>query len=122
LLVDDNAAVREMMGSTLERFGYRVTTASNGMEALTIYTKDPASINLVLTDIMMPIMDGLQLITELSNLDPSLPIIAMSGYADPIRLSRSNAFASIPFLDKPFPIRQLLGAIANQLNETKRSS
>ena len=72
LIVDDEAAIVSATRKMLEMHGYRVETASNGREALTIFTRNDHAVELVLTDIMMPVMDGMALIQVLKKIDPQV--------------------------------------------------
>ena len=80
LLVDDDPALLEMLGRTLERAGFTVITAVHGADALAQMGQLAADI--VVTDIMMPEMDGFELIRKLHAKWPHLPIVAMSGIDD----------------------------------------
>lgn len=112
LLVDDDVMVRQLLRRNLERAGYRITEASNGLEALELFDADPP--HLVLTDIMMPVMNGLEMIVEMRRRRPGIPLIAITGCAGPgdamLLLARdlgaSRAFA------KPIDMRALLLAVA----------
>lgn len=79
LVVDDEIAVRTIAAQTLELFGYRVLSAENGLEALSIFRVHGADIRLVVTDMMMPVLDGGALVTELHTIHPELPIVLASG-------------------------------------------
>src|SRR5581483_9295356 len=81
LLVDDEAAIREITRGTLEAYGYNVMTAADGTEAVAIYAANKDSIQVVLTDMMMPYMDGPATIRALRKMDPRVRIIASSGLA-----------------------------------------
>jgi PAS domain S-box-containing protein len=79
LVVDDEASVRQVTQQTLEAFGYRALVASDGAEAVALYARRGEEINIVITDIMMPIMDGPSAIRVLRRLNPQVRIIAASG-------------------------------------------
>ncbi|HLG88314.1 MAG TPA: response regulator [Alphaproteobacteria bacterium] len=79
LLIDDDDFTRRTIGRALERQGHRVTATENGRQALKRLRAEPALADLVMTDIMMPDMDGLELIRELRSVHPDIKIIAMSG-------------------------------------------
>lgn len=79
LVVDDEEPVRKITRRTLEFYGYRVLVAADGLEALKLYALHRQDIRLVLTDMMMPHMDGPTLIKALRSLDPNLPVIGASG-------------------------------------------
>lgn len=84
LVIDDEAAVREMIRTTLERFGYQALTADNGATALGIFAGHKDEISVVITDMMMPVMDGPVTIRALQKLNPQVHIIASSGLTESI--------------------------------------
>lgn len=79
LVVDDEDAIRKIAKCTLEHFGYRALLAANGAEAVSVYARHDKEIAVVLTDLLMPIMDGFSLIIALNALNPNVKIIASSG-------------------------------------------
>ncbi len=79
LVVDDEPAVRNVMTQTLKTFGYRTVSAADGAQAVRLYLERQTEIALVLTDMVMPVADGTAMIKVLLGLDPSLPIIGISG-------------------------------------------
>jgi len=102
LMIDDEAAIREVTKSTLEAHGYNVLTAADGTEALILYAKQGDKIEVVLTDMMMPYMDGAATIRALEKMNPRVKIIASSGitangHAAEITGSRKRAFISKPY-------------------------
>jgi signal transduction histidine kinase len=115
LVVDDEAFVREMTRHTLETFGYQAVTAVNGSEALALYAGRPEDFALVLTDMMMPVMDGARTIAALRAVNPQVRIIATSGLqAGDLAGSAKHAGAD-RFLAKPFSAEKLLQAIQELL-------
>jgi CheY-like chemotaxis protein len=101
LVVDDAEPIRKMVCSMLSFSGYTCLEAADGHEALAIVRDAPGSVDLVLTDIVMPEMGGPELARQLAELRPDLPIVFMSGYSDdPVvrMLEHSPAL----FLPKPF--------------------
>src|SRR5437868_2550108 len=86
LVVDDEAAIREIAKSTLETYGYRAFTASDGTEAIAVYAQHRDEIKAVLTDMMMPYMDGPATIRALKKLNPAVKIIASSGLNENTKL------------------------------------
>jgi PAS domain S-box-containing protein len=112
LIVDDEAAVREITRQTLEAFGYRVLLASHGVDALALYAKRGAEIAVVVTDLLMPVMDGAATIRALIKLDPAVRIIAVSGSNDSVSEALPQIEAgAIPILSKPYSPETLLQAI-----------
>lgn len=113
LLVDDEPAIRLMTGTILRNYGYEVLVASDGLDALKVYGENRQQIRLVLTDMMMPNMDGPTLITQLLARDPALPILAASGLADPGVLAAGQVKA---FLSKPYSAETLMNVIHQSLH------
>ncbi len=115
LVVDDEAAVRQVTEQTLEAFGYRVLLAADGAEAVAVYANRGVEIDAVLTDMMMPVMDGPATIIVLRKLNPHLPIIAASG----LTANGHDHHAPIPgvrhFLPKPYTAEALLQALRKVL-------
>jgi hypothetical protein len=120
LLVDDEACVRETSAQLLIQWGYEVLTASDGMTALGLYAQHRDRIKGVVTDLMMPDMDGPSLIRALRRLDPDLPIMAATGLASPTDPERTmmelQELGVYRVLHKPFEFQELLTALYELLN------
>ncbi len=117
LVVDDEAAIREMNRAALEAYGYRVLTASDGATAIALYAQHQAEVQLVLTDVMMPVMDGLTMIRTLRTLNPDLRVICCSGTSG---VGQNEALAQLNIqriLTKPLNVEMLLHAVAQALND-----
>ena len=108
LVVDDEPSIREITQRTLEAFNYRVIAASDGAEAVAIYARQPRDFALVLTDMMMPIMDGMATIKVLRHINPSVRIIAASGLASGDDFAKLQGTDMPHFLPKPFAAQTLL--------------
>ena len=114
LLVDDEEGVRRLILAVLKANGYEVLEASNGAAALAAYEKNSHKIDMVLTDVVMPQMNGFELGKELANRNPALRVLYMSGYRD-----NSTALAGVlpaAFLHKPFTPDTLLGKVREVLD------
>lgn len=111
LLVDDEESILSVMGRVLARNGYQVLTAQNGVEALSVYCASAAKVDVVITDLMMPQMDGIKLARGLLKLDPTLPIIASSGHSEEPRRQELNELGIEAFLRKPYTTVDLLQAL-----------
>lgn len=116
LLIDDDAAVRDAFGIVLEMAGYGVTRAAKATQALAAHAAAP--FDLVITDIVMPDMDGLELIRILAERSPETPILALSGGGDfggPLYLDLALRFGARAALAKPCAPQIVLGAIETLL-------
>jgi PAS domain S-box-containing protein len=108
LVVDDEFSIREITKQTLETFGYRVITASDGAEAVGFYARQPQQIDLVLTDMMMPVMDGPATIQVLKRINPAVRIIAASGIDSGDNVTKATNVGVRDFLPKPYTAETLL--------------
>jgi len=105
LLVEDDSAVRSFLGNALERAGYQITPAENGAHALTVFTA--GAFDLVVTDLVMPHMGGIEMVQRLRETSPEVPVVFMSGYST--EAQRQGIPGS--FVQKPFTMDQLLNAM-----------
>ncbi|MBW4696418.1 MAG: response regulator [Aphanocapsa lilacina HA4352-LM1] len=110
LVVDDEAAILEVIRTALESHNYRVVGACNGLEAIVAVSRHRGAVRAVLMDMMMPAMDGPAAIFALQDIDPYLPVVAMSGIAHAER-PRAHHPDLRAFLTKPFTLPELLLAI-----------
>ena len=117
LIVDDEPAILKVTSSFLIKNGYTVLSAGDGIEALTIYVKNSADIELVVTDVMMPMMDGVNLTRALKKINPLVQVIAASGHTEISHKNDLRALGIQTFLIKPFNNHQLLEAIHNAISE-----
>lgn len=108
LIVDDESAVRDVSQMTLSSYGYRALTANDGAEGLAKYLEHQEDIKVVLTDINMPVMDGVTLIRELRRIDNDVKIIIASGYGERTKLHGIPKSDAYHFLKKPFTAEDLL--------------
>jgi len=113
LVVDDDDTVRTIVGRTLAAEGYDVIQARNGRLAFEHLEKDGASIDLVITDVVMPILGGVEYGEKLLQEYPGMPIVWMSGY--PPDGALPGVTDRQPFLQKPVPADVLLGTVRNVL-------
>ncbi len=115
LVVDDEKAIREITQGTLESFGYRVLTATDGAEAIALYAKHKDGIQLVLTDMMMPYLDGPTMIRALHKINPVVGIIASSGLTESDKAREAAELGVKTFLTKPYTAQELLKALHKAL-------
>jgi PAS domain S-box-containing protein len=110
LVVDDEAAILAMTRAALENFGYQVTTAVTGMEAIARLRDNPDDIHLVITDYAMPLMDGEATIGQLRKIRPDLKILVASGSEEQLQKLSKNVPIN-GFVPKPFTTEGLLAAV-----------
>ena len=115
LVVDDEESIREITRGTLETFGYAVLTAADGTEALALYADKKSEIAVVLTDMVMPFMDGPATIRALQRMNPKVRIIAASGLGVGQRAGEGTLEGVSIFLNKPYTAEKLLNALARVL-------
>jgi CheY-like chemotaxis protein len=112
LIIDDEAAIREITKETLEASGYKAMTASNGAEGVAVFANDKKNIKVVITDIMMPVMDGMAAILALKKINPDVKIIAASGLTNRDQITTPSDSNVQAFLTKPYTAEKLLKALA----------
>jgi PAS domain S-box-containing protein len=115
LVVDDDESIRRVAQRALEHNGYAVLLAANGVEAVAFYAKRRAEIDLVLTDMAMPLMDGPTAIMALKALNPGVKIIGSSGMASQGGLAKAISAGLQYFVPKPYTAEALLTTIAAAL-------
>ena len=112
LLAEDDDHIRFLMQRTLEQHGYRVLTAGDGAAALQLARDTAEPIHLLVTDVIMPNMDGLQLAEEMADIRPQTPILFISGYVES-HLVEASRKATV--LRKPFTAEALLSKVRELL-------
>ena len=105
LLVEDEAALLEITREMLEAFNFRVLTARDGAEALALYEQSGREIDVVVTDMMMPVMDGAALVQELRRIQPQVKVVCVSGLGSKAEVAQLKPHA---FLTKPYSTDKLL--------------
>jgi PAS domain S-box-containing protein len=122
LVVDDEALICETIRHTLQRQNYRVLTAVNGEEAIRLFVQHHGAVQLVVTDVMMPVMGGVELIQSLRVLQPGIRIVASSGLDQEERRAELVAAGIKEILGKPYAPAQLLLAVARALAGDRASA
>ncbi len=117
LVVDDEEAIREVVRKMLEKNGYRVVTAVNGVEAISIYKEKQKLIDAVITDMAMPVMDGAAAITSLKSINPAVKVIASSGLSIHENMDKAAAAGVSCFIPKPYTAETVLEKLAEILHE-----
>jgi len=117
LVVEDREEVRVLACRMLEALGYQALAAANGAEALAVARRHEHSIPLVLTDVIMPGMNGRQLADQLQRDYPGMRAVFMSGYSDRVLTNTGTLDSRTPYLKKPFTMSQLAD-ILRRVTET----
>jgi len=120
LVVEDEQAVRELACEFLKCAGYSVVTAENGLEALETVKRFGQSIQLVLTDIVMPKMRGPALAKQLKSVLPDVRIVYMTGYLEQTD-GNDNFLQDANFLQKPFTRESIVGGVAEAMKGERRA-
>ena len=115
LLVEDEEPVRAFASRALAGKGYTVLEATGGEQALEIMRSHKGSIDLVISDVMMPNMDGASLLKEIRAIDPVIRVIFVSGYAEEAFRNNDEPLGDFTFLPKPFTLRQLAARVKEVL-------
>ena len=115
LLVEDEEGLRQLNARGLASRGYTVLEAGNGVEAIEVLEKSDGKVDLVVSDVVMPEMDGPTLLRELRSRNPTLKIIFVSGYAEDAFQKHLPADGQFAFLAKPFTLKQLVNAVKETL-------
>jgi two-component system cell cycle sensor histidine kinase/response regulator CckA len=115
LLVEDEEGLRALNARGLASRGYTVLEAGNGVEAIDVLAKSDWQVDLVVSDVVMPEMDGPTLLRELRSRNPTLKIIFVSGYAEDAFQKHLPADGQFMFLAKPFTLKQLVNAVKETL-------
>lgn len=110
LVVDDETAVRRFAVRVLQRDGYEVIEAADGAEALDLVRSDKMTIDAIVSDIVMPRLNGVELMQAVAETHPDIPVILMSGYAT-AALSELGIASPCSVVPKPFPAERLLAEV-----------
>ena len=116
LLVEDEDGLRSLNARGLRSRGYTVIEAANGVEAMEALKREEGEIDLVVSDVVMPEMDGPTLLTEMRKKNPELRIIFVSGYAEEAFEKSLPANEQFAFLAKPFTLSQLVATVKETVN------
>jgi two-component system cell cycle sensor histidine kinase/response regulator CckA len=111
LVIDDEENVRLVAARMLERRGFAVLTAADGPTGVALYESSALPVGAVLLDLSMPHMSGVEVARSLRRLDPSVRIVLMTGYAEEDARRRFAEMGVAAFLQKPFTLGDLAGAI-----------
>jgi two-component system, cell cycle sensor histidine kinase and response regulator CckA len=117
LVVDDEDSILDVTKASLESFNYKAITASDGIEAIALYAERANEISVVVTDMVMPSMDGLTTIRTLQKINPTVKIIAVSGLSSSEKICAGTEIGVKAFLAKPYTAKQLLETINTVKNQ-----
>jgi len=115
LVADDDATIRNIIVQVLKLQGYEVDAATNGTEALELCAAAPRPYDVLVTDLMMPLMGGKELIERARGLEPALRVICLSA-----SFSEASLDCSVLFLPKPFSLRAIVALVKSALEQTRR--
>ena len=113
LVVEDEPMILRLACTALERLGYRVLTASNGLEALEVAARESGRIDLIITDVVMPKLGGRELARRLAELRPDTKVLYTSGYAEKAIAFGGVLSEGVHFIEKPYS----LGALAERVRK-----
>jgi two-component system cell cycle sensor histidine kinase/response regulator CckA len=116
MIVEDKPEVRQMATRALREGGFAVMEAGDGVEALALLADGHPAVNLVLTDLALPNMDGLVLARELSRLRPGIPVLFMTGYTSDESVRRTATLRGHPLIEKPFTADLLVSRVREALD------
>ncbi|MBU2455799.1 MAG: response regulator, partial [Proteobacteria bacterium] len=120
LFIDDEVFQTEMAEQLLQRLGYRVMTSNDSIDALNLFLNEKDTIDLVITDMVMPKMTGKTLAEKMLKIKPGLPIILCSGYSDDIDVNRIKKIGITQYLMKPIDMKTLAKAVNAALQKKEK--
>jgi CheY-like chemotaxis protein len=122
LFVDDEKVLADLGQQLLEELGYQVETRSSPIEALEAFRANPQKFDLVITDLTMPQMSGLNLARKIMEIRPGMPIIICTGFSEQTNEQAAGAIGIRAFLFKPLVMRDIAGAVRKVLDECNAKS
>jgi CheY-like chemotaxis protein len=118
LVVEDNEALRQMLCRVLRTSGYRVMDAANANAALRVCEQQETIIDILISDVVMPEMSGIELASELKTSHPTMRVLLMSGYSGSAMTRHGELRSDIPFLEKPFNPDTIARKVREVLDQT----
>jgi signal transduction histidine kinase len=116
LVVEDEDAVRTLMIRLLSQAGYSVTAVSRGRDAVELLATDPQAFDLLVSDVVMPGMRGVEVVQQAQSIAPDLPVLMMSGYSTPMFDGEREIMSDVPLIKKPFSRAALLDEVRGILD------
>lgn len=121
LLVEDQDDLRDIARQILQQAGYTVLDAANGVDGLALFHRNAETVDLVVTDVVMPLMNGDELAQRLIQTRPTIRVVFITGYADETLIQHNVFGTGIPLLEKPFAPNDLLAVIREELDAPRPS-
>ena len=115
LIVDDEQPLRELLETVFSRYACNLLFATNGEEAVTLYMQHHSSIDLIIMDIQMPVMGGYDAYQQIQIVNPTVPVIFMSGYTDEDQSEILYSLDNVTFIQKPYDLDALLNSVRQML-------
>jgi len=116
LVVDDEERSVSIMKGVLERLGYNVTAMTSSLKAMELFKEDPSRYDLLLTDLIMPQLNGEKLVSEIIEIRPDMPVIITSGFTDTIINDNFKQISNRAFIPKPFQPEELAKTVRQVLD------
>ena len=116
LVIDDEDMLREVLKEVLEMVGLSALFAGSGMEGIQLFKENRDRIHLVLLDVLMPEMSGIETHNEIKSIDPDMKFIFMSGFPDKDALSLRELAGDYAFVKKPFSVKEIIALIKQNLS------
>jgi len=117
LFVDDDEAIANVVEIMLRKFGYRVTTFKDSREAVKVFSEKPSEFDLVITDYVMPYLDGKGVAEKMIRIRSDIPIILSTAYANLVSSESARAMGFRGFILKPFGYQELVGLVRRTLDQ-----
>ncbi len=116
LVVEDEPLLGEILQEALSGRGYSVVLAADGMEGLRKFAENRGRIDLVISDLGLPLLDGPALVKQIRGMAPDVPIVLVSGFIDPQTRAELESFGCTTFVQKPYRINEMLAAVGSALS------
>jgi two-component system cell cycle sensor histidine kinase/response regulator CckA len=122
LVVDDEPEIRKLVGAMVSNFGYTVMTADSGEHALTLYKNNKGPIDLLITDVVAPGMSGPMLADKLTEIQPDLKVLYISGYDNTHVVQKYVVEKGHALLSKPFTVEEIQSKVREMISPIVQSS
>ena len=119
LIVEDEMGIKDLVSEILTNQGYNTMSAANGEDGLRLYESHRNKIDLMITDIRMPKMNGIELYHQVIKISPKLPVICLTGYDIDFEAQKLHDDGKIKLLTKPFALKELVLLVKKQLDDNK---